>query len=72
MLFKGKSSTTSFSCIWPNAHPYDNNARVAIVIDEELGFVVQSGMISGMVEPYSNISAFILDALSAVQVAQDD
>lgn len=41
-------------------------------IDEELGFVVQSGMISGMVEPYGNISAFIPDAFSAVEVAQDD
>ncbi|THW20917.1 hypothetical protein D6D02_02832 [Aureobasidium pullulans] len=68
----GNGSTTPLSCIWPDAHPYDNNARVALVIDEELGFVVQSGMIPGMVEPYGNISAFIPDALSVAQVAQDD
>jgi hypothetical protein len=68
----GNGSTTPLSCIWPDAHPYDNNARVALVIDEELGFVVQSGMIPGMVEPYGNISAFIPNALSVAQVAQDD
>lgn len=68
----GNGSLTPLGCSWPDAHPYDTKARVALVVDEELGFVVTSGMIPGIVEPYSNVSAFIPDALSVAQVAQDE
>lgn len=57
-------------CGFPAAHPYDNNARLGLVIDEELGFVVQSGMIPGRVFGYWNVSAFIPDAFPTAQAAQ--
>lgn len=39
--------------------PVDANARAGLVIDEELGIAVQSGMIQGVVYAYRNYSAFI-------------
>ncbi|GKZ29784.1 hypothetical protein AbraIFM66950_006414 [Aspergillus brasiliensis] len=64
-------TTTPLSCSWPSDHPTDENARVGLVIDEELGFVVTSGMIPGKVYPYQNVSAFIPDAMTSSQEAQD-
>ncbi|PYH69373.1 uncharacterized protein BO88DRAFT_461601 [Aspergillus vadensis CBS 113365] len=64
-------TTTPLSCSWPSDHPTDENARVGLVIDEELGFVVTSGMIQGKVYPYQNVSAFIPDAMTSSQEAQD-
>lgn len=58
-------------CGFPSAHPYDNNARLGLVIDEELGFVVQNGMIPGKVYGYWNVSAFIPDAFPTAQEAQE-
>ena len=39
----GNGSTTPLGCAWPSDHPTDRNARVGLVIDEELGLVVTSG-----------------------------
>ncbi|GKZ91450.1 hypothetical protein AnigIFM59636_003707 [Aspergillus niger] len=64
-------TTTPLSCSWPTDHPTDEKARVGLVIDEELGFVVTSGMIPGKVYPYQNVSAFIPDAMTSSQEAQD-
>jgi hypothetical protein len=43
---------------------------VALVVDEELGFVVTSGNVPGMVFHYSNVSAFIPNAMATAQEAQ--
>ncbi|KAJ5385954.1 hypothetical protein N7509_008495 [Penicillium cosmopolitanum] len=64
-------TTDPLGCSWPDAHPTDDKARVALVIDEELGFVVTSGMIPGIIYPYQNVSAFIPDAMPTAQEAQD-
>ncbi|RHZ57685.1 uncharacterized protein CDV56_106832 [Aspergillus thermomutatus] len=66
----GNGSTTPLGCSWPADHPTDANARVALVVDEELGFVVTSGIVPGTVYPYSNVSAFIPNAMTAAQEAQ--
>ncbi|KAI0129858.1 hypothetical protein BJ170DRAFT_290403 [Xylariales sp. AK1849] len=63
-------STTPLGCVWPDTHPTDPDARVALVIDEELGFVVTSGVVPGTVFPYANISAFIPNSIAAAQEAQ--
>ncbi|KAH8660202.1 hypothetical protein BX600DRAFT_522998 [Xylariales sp. PMI_506] len=63
-------STDPLGCAWPDTHPTDANARVALVVDEELGFVVTSGIVPGTVFPYANISAFIPDSMTAPQEAQ--
>ena len=64
-------STDPLGCVWPDDHPTDDNARVALVIDEELGFVVTSGVIPGTVYPYGgNVSAFIPNKMVAAQEAQ--
>lgn len=68
----GNGSTTPLGCMWPSDHPTDSNARVALVVDEELGFVVTSGNVPGTVFPYANISAFIPNAMTAAQEAQVD
>ncbi|KAL4742302.1 hypothetical protein BDV11DRAFT_167356 [Aspergillus similis] len=67
----GNGTTTPLGCSWPSDHPTDETARVGLVIDEELGFVVTSGMIPGKVYPYQNVSAFIPDAMTSSQEAQD-
>ncbi|KAJ5432263.1 uncharacterized protein N7458_011419 [Penicillium daleae] len=67
----GTGSTDPLGCVWPSDHPTDTNARVGLVIDEELGFVVTSGTIPGKVYPYGNISAFIPDAMTSAQEAQE-
>ena len=67
----GNGSTTPLGCSWPSDHPTDENARVGLVIDEELGFVVTSGVVPGKVYPYGNISAFIPDAMTSAQDAQE-
>ncbi|KAK7433055.1 hypothetical protein QQZ08_000528 [Neonectria magnoliae] len=64
-------SSTPFSCTWPDSHPTDSNARVGLIIDEELGFVVTSGIIPGQVFPYANVSAFIPNSMSAPQQVQE-
>jgi hypothetical protein len=64
-------TTDPLGCSWPDAHPTDKKARVALVVDEELGFVVTSGMIPGIIYPYQNVSAFIPDAMPSAQEAQD-
>ncbi|KAF7542180.1 hypothetical protein G7Z17_g11815 [Cylindrodendrum hubeiense] len=67
----GNGSSTPLGCVWPDDHPIDVNARVGLVIDEELGFVVTSGIIPGTVYPYQNVSAFIPNDMTAAQEAQD-
>ncbi|KPM44482.1 hypothetical protein AK830_g2070 [Neonectria ditissima] len=64
-------SSTPLSCSWPDSHPTDTAARVALVVDEELGFVVTSGIIPGTVYPYANVSAFIPNSMSAPQEVQE-
>lgn len=65
-------STDPLGCSWPTDHPTDTSARVALVVDEELGFVVTSGIIQGMVYPYyGNTSAFIPNTMTAAQEAQE-
>lgn len=64
-------STTPLGCSWPSDHPTDSDARTSLVIDEELGFVLTSGMIQGMVYPYANVSAFIPNTMTAAQEAQE-
>lgn len=69
----GNNSTGSedpIGCVWPDQHPVDDTARVGLVVDEELGFVVTSAMIQGTVFPYSNISAFIPNRMTDAQDAQ--
>ncbi|KAJ5946565.1 hypothetical protein N7454_003404 [Penicillium verhagenii] len=66
----GNGSTTPLDCTWPDSHPVDANPRTALVVDEELGFVVTSGNIPGIVFPYQNVSAFIPDHMTAPQEAQ--
>lgn len=68
----GNGSTDPLGCVWPDEHPTDSNARVALVVDEELGFVVTSGIIPGIVYPYfGNTSAFIPDTMTTPQEAQE-
>ncbi|KAF3765592.1 hypothetical protein M406DRAFT_339010 [Cryphonectria parasitica EP155] len=67
----GNGSTTPLGCSWPSDHPTDSNARVGLVIDEELGFVVTSGTVPGTVYPYGNVSAFIPNAMTSAQEAQE-
>ncbi|KAI2723100.1 hypothetical protein DTO039G3_1614 [Penicillium roqueforti] len=46
--------------------PNDLSARVNLVIDEELGFVVINGIVPGKVYPYyGNISTFTPDSMTA-------
>lgn len=63
-------STDPLRCSWPSSHPVDNNARVGLVIDEELGLVITSGIIPGLVFGYANVSAFIPNTIVAAQTAQ--
>ncbi|KAL4794247.1 hypothetical protein BDV19DRAFT_379563 [Aspergillus venezuelensis] len=68
----GNASSDPLGCTWPGNHPTDPEARTSLVIDEELGFVVTSGIIPGKVYPYNgNVSAFIPDAMTFAQKAQD-
>lgn len=67
----GNGSTTPLSCSWPDIRPSDTRARQNLVIDEKYGIVVTGALIPGIVYPYANISAFIPDALSAAQEAQE-
>jgi len=68
----GNASSDPLGCNWPSSHPTDDKARVNLVIDEELGFVVTSGIIPGKVYPYNgNVSAFIPDKMTSAQEAQD-
>ena len=69
----GNGSTEMLGCSWPAAHPTDDNARTSLVVDEELGFVITSGIVPGTVFPYGPqgyVSAFIPNTLSAPQLAQ--
>ncbi|KAJ5118312.1 uncharacterized protein N7443_007241 [Penicillium atrosanguineum] len=68
----GNGSTTPLGCSWPDDHPTDTNARVGLVVDEELGFVVTSGVIPGKVFGYGNISAFIPNSMTSAQEAQEE
>ncbi|KAJ5630817.1 uncharacterized protein N7484_010917 [Penicillium longicatenatum] len=67
----GNASSDPLGCSWPDDHPTDDNARVALVVDEELGFVVTSGIIPGTVYPYQNVSAFIPNRMASSQEAQE-
>ncbi|KAF3014478.1 hypothetical protein E8E14_010535 [Neopestalotiopsis sp. 37M] len=68
----GNGSTDPLGCAWPDEHPTDSSARVALVVDEELGFVVTSGMIPGIVYPYyGNTSAFTPNTMTDAQDAQE-
>ncbi|KUL82443.1 hypothetical protein ZTR_11213 [Talaromyces verruculosus] len=67
----GNSSSDPLTCSWPSDSPGDANARANLVVDEELGFVISSGMIPGKVYPYNgNISTFIPDSMTSAQEAQ--
>ncbi|PWY84456.1 hypothetical protein BO83DRAFT_395418 [Aspergillus eucalypticola CBS 122712] len=50
---------------------YNNETTTPLIIDEELGSVITSGMIPGKVYPYQNVSAFIPDAMACLQEAQN-
>lgn len=63
-------SSTPLSCSMPSTHPSDANARLGLVVDEELGFVLTSGIIPGVVYPYQNVSAFIPDSMPDPQELQ--
>lgn len=65
-------SYTPLGCGWPDARPADLNARLNLVIDEELGIVVTGAIVPGTVYTYGNISAFIPNDMTAAQVAQDE
>lgn len=68
----GNGSTTPLGCAWPTDHPTDDDARVGLVIDEELGFVLTSGIVPGKVFPYyGNTSAFIPNDMTQAQEAQE-
>lgn len=68
----GNGSTNPLGCSWDSTRPYDPDARANLVIDEELGFVVSSGMVQGKVYPYyGNISTFIPDSMHTQQDAQE-
>lgn len=67
----GNGSTTPLACSWPDIRPSDTRARQNLVIDEKYGIVVTGALIPGIVYPYANISAFIPDALSSAQEAQE-
>ncbi|KAM0558068.1 hypothetical protein ACHAPJ_005235 [Fusarium lateritium] len=68
----GNASSDPLGCGWPDQHPTDDKARVALVVDEELGFVLTSGLVPGKVYPYNgNISAFIPNQMTAAQDQQD-
>ncbi|KAH6708835.1 hypothetical protein BKA61DRAFT_614973 [Leptodontidium sp. MPI-SDFR-AT-0119] len=68
----GNASATPLGCSWRSDHPYDANARTNLVIDEELGFVITSGIVPGTVYPYANEteSAFIPNSMTAAHIAQ--
>jgi hypothetical protein len=68
----GNASSDPLGCLWPSEHPTDSNARLNLVIDEEMGFVITSGIVPGKVYPYANIteSAFIPDDMTTAQEAQ--
>ncbi|CEL02175.1 hypothetical protein ASPCAL03347 [Aspergillus calidoustus] len=68
----GNGSTDALGCSWDSTRPYDPDARANLVVDEELGFVVASGMVQGKVYPYyGNISTFIPDSMHTQQEAQE-
>ncbi|KAL3258850.1 hypothetical protein ABHI18_005718 [Aspergillus niger] len=68
----GNGSTDPLGCSWDSTRPYDPDARANLVVDEELGFVVSSGMVQGKVYPYyGNISTFIPDSMHTQQNAQE-
>jgi hypothetical protein len=64
---------TPLGCIMPPNHPVDPKAR-EIVVDEELGIVVDAAMVPGVVYPYPfhghMMSAFIPDQMKEPGVAQ--
>ncbi|KAJ5706615.1 hypothetical protein N7488_006416 [Penicillium malachiteum] len=68
----GNASSDPLGCSWPTDHPTDDKARINLLIDEELGFILTSGIIPGKVYPYNgNVSAFIPDKMTSAQEAQD-
>jgi hypothetical protein len=68
----GNGSAEPLSCSWPPDHPTDAKARLGLVVDEELGFVVTSAIIPGKVYHYAkDVSAFIPDSLNVPQQAQE-
>lgn len=69
----GNESSSPLSCSWGTTRPTDLTARTKLVIDEELGFIVTSGLTQGKVYPYyGDISTFIPDSMSAPQQAQEN
>ena len=67
----GNGTTDPIACAWPPVHPTDPLARTGLVVDEENGFVVTSGIIPGKVYAYANVSAFIPDKFREPQEAQE-
>ncbi|PYH32065.1 uncharacterized protein BO87DRAFT_399133 [Aspergillus neoniger CBS 115656] len=76
-------TTTPLSCSWSSDHPTDENARVGLVIDEELGFVeaqnvwlneVKARGVKGLLAPTEatgealEVLQYYNDALQAMQI----
>ncbi|KAL3462463.1 hypothetical protein BJX64DRAFT_288365 [Aspergillus heterothallicus] len=59
-------------CNFPDSRPTDSNARLSLVVDEELGVVVTGALVPGKVYPYGELSAFIPDQMVEAQTAQDE
>lgn len=66
----GNGTTDPVGCGWYASHPYDNLARAGLVVDEDLGITVQSGMIPGRVFAYADVSAFIPNTFVEAQAIQ--
>ncbi|KAJ0420277.1 hypothetical protein BJY00DRAFT_313217 [Aspergillus carlsbadensis] len=60
------------SCNWPSSRPTDADARLNLVIDEELGIAVTGALVPGKVYPYGELSAFIPDQMVEAQEAQEE
>lgn len=66
-------SYAPIQCGWKSDGADDANARPGLIIDEELGFAIEAGMISGKVYAYGvngTYSAFIPYPFAAAQEAQ--
>jgi hypothetical protein len=60
------------TCTFPSSRPTDSNARLDLVINEEVGIVVTGALVPGQVYPYGEISAFIPDQMVEAQAAQEE
>lgn len=68
----GDGSYAPLACSWIDTRPADGDARVNLVIDEELGIVATGAIVPGVVYPYGNVSAFIPDQMTEQQAEHDE